>query len=76
MLLKVGETDGIEQEMQEFIEDLDYGEGCKLLVKALREILQGSCDLALADDPDLNYQEAAEIIILLENLGTADGATQ
>ncbi|MGZ3300534.1 MAG: hypothetical protein ACXWO3_06485, partial [Isosphaeraceae bacterium] len=35
---------------------------------ALRAILAGSRDPALADDPALDYDDAAEILLLLERL--------
>jgi hypothetical protein len=74
--LQVGQTGEIEQGIQELIKDPDYGEAWKPLVNALQAILQGNRDLALANDPDLHFHEAAEIIILLENLGTAGATTR
>ncbi len=41
----------------------------KLLITKLQAILAGSRDPALATDPDLHYQYAADIQLLLEDLG-------
>jgi uncharacterized protein YbjT (DUF2867 family) len=41
---------------------------------ALEAIVQGSRDPALAEDPALDYADAAELLLLLEKLGAASGA--
>jgi tetratricopeptide (TPR) repeat protein len=41
----------------------------KQLIQAMITILDGSCDPALADDPGLNYADAAEILFFMERLG-------
>jgi tetratricopeptide (TPR) repeat protein len=41
------------------------------LVSKLQAILAGSRDLALADDPELFYQDAVELRLLLESLGAS-----
>jgi tetratricopeptide (TPR) repeat protein len=38
------------------------------LVQAVEEVLAGSRDVRLADDPDLYYRDAAEILLLIESL--------
>ncbi|MCP4590563.1 MAG: hypothetical protein GY842_07455, partial [bacterium] len=39
------------------------------LIPALLAVVDGSRDPALAPDPDLDYDDAAEILLLLERLG-------
>jgi tetratricopeptide (TPR) repeat protein len=41
----------------------------KALIPKLQAILHGSRDLALADDAALNYDDAAELLLLLERVG-------
>lgn len=45
----------------------------KLLISKLRAILGGERDLALASDPDLHYQYAVELQLLLEELASGNG---
>ncbi len=40
------------------------------LIGKLRSVLAGERILALADDPELDYLDAAELKFLLENLST------
>jgi tetratricopeptide (TPR) repeat protein len=46
----------------------------KQLIQAVIAILNGSRDLPLADDPALDYDHAAEILFLIERLGSSDAA--
>jgi hypothetical protein len=39
------------------------------LLPKLQAVLGGSRDMALADDPALDYQDAVELKLLLEELG-------
>jgi len=41
----------------------------KMFAAKLRAILDGSRDPALADDPELNFDDSAELLLLLERLG-------
>lgn len=41
----------------------------RVLIPKLQAILAGSRDLELADDPELDYTDAAEVLFLLEKLG-------
>ena len=41
-------------------------------ITALQAVLSGSSDLSLAADPSLDYDDAAELLLLLERLGTKD----
>ena len=43
----------------------------RALLPKLQAILSGSRDVALADDPALNYQDAVELKLLLESLGAS-----
>ncbi len=45
----------------------DFG---KVLISKLQAILAGSRDLTLADDPALAYNDAVELRLLLEELGS------
>jgi len=40
------------------------------MIPKLQAILQGSRDPALATDPNLDYDDAAELLLLLEALGS------
>jgi len=51
--------------------DLDPTQGMGLLLDKLRTILTGERDTALAEDPRLHYQYAAELRLLLEQLAPA-----
>jgi hypothetical protein len=44
------------------------------LISALQAVLAGSRDLHLADDTNLNYADAAELLLLIESLPRAAGA--
>jgi hypothetical protein len=41
----------------------------KAIIPAIITILNGSHDKALGDDPALDYDEAAEVLFLIERLG-------
>ncbi len=43
------------------------------LIPVLQAILDGSHDPALADHPDLAYDDAAEVLLLLEDLRQREG---
>jgi len=45
-------------------------------LKRLQTILEGARDPALADDPELDYRESAELLLLLERLGTQGSAEE
>jgi tetratricopeptide (TPR) repeat protein len=49
--------------------DPDASDSLKHLMQAVSTILNGSRDPALADDPALDYADAAEILFLIERLG-------
>ena len=46
----------------------------RALIPALRAVLAGSRDVRLADDPNLDYDDAVELLLLIESLDKAAGA--
>lgn len=63
-------------EVEELLSSIQYKEAelnprFKLLTAKLRSILKGSRDPALAEDPTLDYDDAAELRLLLESLNAA-----
>ncbi len=57
----------LEQELAQLLED-DVPPSAKVMISKLQAILRGERDSALADDPDLYYQDAVELQLLLEAL--------
>jgi tetratricopeptide (TPR) repeat protein len=64
-----GEADAFSQSLDQLQAPPEDQARLDALRNALRAILAGSRDPALADDPALRYEEAAEIRLLLERLG-------
>ena len=64
------ETTTLAQGLAELLETEANPRG-KVLIPKLQAILAGSRDAALADDPALDYQDAVELQLLLEALGTS-----
>jgi len=54
--------------------DLPNHPSFRVLLLALQALLAGSRDPALAADPSLDYDDAAEVLLLLERLGERPGA--
>lgn len=69
-LLACHQGDAIEPLFNQFASDPNASDSRKHLMQALLTILTGSRDPALADDPALNYADAAEVLFLIERLGT------
>jgi tetratricopeptide (TPR) repeat protein len=46
----------------------NVSDSMKALRSSLEVVLRGSRDVALADDPNLNFEEAAELLLLIESL--------
>jgi hypothetical protein len=46
----------------------------RALIPALQAVLAGSHDVHLADRPNLDYCDAAELLLLIESLDKAAGA--
>lgn len=69
-VLHTGQIDAaaIVERLSEFSKELNLPNGLKPLISALQAVLRGSRDPALAADPDLNYNDAAELLLLLESL--------
>ena len=67
-----GKTDEARAELAQVLENPDLPAPAKALIPTLQAILDGSRDAALADNPDLDYDDAVEVRLLLETV--ADGA--
>jgi tetratricopeptide (TPR) repeat protein len=63
-----GETAEIEHALTEAMGDVVAGPQQKVLCQKFLAILNGNRDLALANDPELNYQDAVELQLLLEQV--------
>ena len=57
------------QELEKLAQAPNTSGFLKLLIPKLIQITHGSRDPALADDPALEYRDAAEILFLIERLG-------
>jgi len=65
-----GETTELEQALAQLSGAESTPPSGKLLLSNLQAILRGSRDTALADDPNLDYQDAVELQLLLEALNS------
>ena len=63
-----GETEAASQPLAQLSADPDTPDYLKPLIPALQAILAGSRDAALAADPNLDYDDAVELRLLLEDL--------
>jgi tetratricopeptide (TPR) repeat protein len=69
--MQAGQRAEIESRLQQLVDDPVWqGDAAQALVSALQAILRGSRDPALAEDPALTYDFAAEVQLLLEALGS------
>jgi hypothetical protein len=66
--LRQGETEAASQALSQLAGQSDAPDYLKPLIPALQAILDGSRDPSLADDPNLDYDDA-ELRLLLEDLG-------
>jgi hypothetical protein len=64
------QVDKIEPLCNQLANDSNTTDSLKRLMQAILTLLNGSRDPALADDPALHYADAAEILFLIERLGT------
>ncbi len=64
-----GETAGVASQLSELVSRADLTPGLRALIPVLQQIAAGSRDPALASTPMLDYDDAAEIILLLERGG-------
>ncbi len=67
--MQAGQRAEMESLLQQLAEDPERSDAFKALVSALQAILRGSRDPALAENPALDYHDAAEVQLLLEALG-------
>lgn len=67
-----GQTQTAEQYLVEQFSGPDAGDWDKALVPKLQARLDGNRDPALAADPALDYDDAAELQLLLERLGSSE----
>ena len=67
-LISEERTDEIQPLFNQLANDPEETDSIKQLIQAVATILKGSRDPALADDPALNYNDAAEILFLIERL--------
>ncbi len=58
-------------ELAKLAKEADLPDYARRLLPALQSILSGSRDRALAADPNLDYDDAAELHLLLDGLGVA-----
>jgi len=65
---KLSEMDSLATQLIELRQAPELPAYIKPVLAALTAILAGSRDPALADDPDLDYDDAAELLLLLERL--------
>jgi tetratricopeptide (TPR) repeat protein len=69
-----GETAELEHALTEMIKDTKTTPEQKVVCQKLLAVLKGNRDLALASDPELNYQDAVELQLLLEQVSvTTEG---
>ena len=66
--VRIGNTATLSAKLKETAASTNVPVAGKLLIAKLQAILAGSRDPALANDPDLHYQYAAELQLLLEEL--------
>lgn len=66
--IRAGDTEAMIAKMAQIMASPNVPEDGKLLIKKLQAILAGERNLSLAMDPNLHYQYAVEIQLLLEDL--------
>jgi hypothetical protein len=68
-LMAQQQGDDIQALFDQLANDPNTPDSLKHLIQAVSTVLNGSRDPALADDPALDYADAAEILFLIERLG-------
>ena len=68
--IRTGQHDAAAAMLAQLLQGPDLPDSLRALIPALQAVLGGSRDAALAADPDLDYDDAAELLLLLESLGT------
>lgn len=71
-LIAQQKVDEVNALFQELASDSETPDSLKQLMQAMLSIFNGSRDPALADDPALDYADAAEILFLLARVGGAE----
>jgi hypothetical protein len=66
--MRQGDTTAVAQELAQLAAFTDPPPRLQTMLPKLHAILHGNCTPALADDPALYYQDAAELLLLLEKL--------
>jgi len=66
--LLAGDSANATSLLRQLATDSDLPSDLSTYIRALQAIVSGSRDRTLADDPDLNYGMAAEILLLIETL--------
>lgn len=74
--LLAGQGQQVREQIQAWLRDGGVPETVQPFLRALEAIAAGSLDPALADDPQLLYHEAAEILLLLEQLRAGEQVEQ
>jgi hypothetical protein len=67
-LFRTGETSSLAAKLEQIAASPNVPAGGKLLIDKLKNILMGSYEPTLATDPNLHYQYAVELQLLLEAL--------
>jgi hypothetical protein len=67
-----GDTTEVAQSLAQAAAAADTSTWLKAMLPKLHAVLHGDRDLALAADPALDYDDAAELLLLLETLGAGE----
>ncbi len=70
-LVQQGESDKALQFCTQISQEKDIPDSLKIFAPKILTILKGSRDTSLADDPSLDYDDAAEILFLIERLANS-----
>jgi len=69
-----GQTEAAASGLSALLGQADFPAQKRPLIPVLQAILAGSRDPKLAEDPDLDYDDVVEILLLLESLGGSQAA--
>jgi hypothetical protein len=69
--LRAGQTVAVQQGLAQAGQAADTPEWWRVFLAKVQLILNGARDPALADDPALSYNNAAQLLLLIERLGGA-----
>jgi tetratricopeptide (TPR) repeat protein len=68
-VIRAGSIDAAAAELAQWLQRPDLPDSLRALIPALQAVLSGERAAALSDDPNLTYDDAAELRLLLESLG-------